>query len=212
MKKLPYQDSGHHTTTTKIHNYLCGDCGLLTGDKFGKIFEFNDGTEYHNYGMYECYLKGETSEYVNVNEGNGKFFGNVSTLNNEQIIDTMFRHIVNVAHLSIQKFSMKNSIHNNTNNHSNCIVISKMLADVCIVGFGGNHDDNEYYGSRGGKKIQVQDEIVQRLYSFLTLGYTDHKFVTNKLKTERSHVTIIKNSNELTPVVFEVNKWLSFQK
>ena len=140
-KKL--QDLGHRVTAIKVDNYLNVDCGLLAPDKFGEVFVFNDGTECHyDCGIYERYLNieltwqhhltlGKILEYVNVNERNGKFFGNVITLKNEQIIDTVCEWIWNVAHLPIKKVSMKN----NNNNIGE-------IADVCIVDFGGNVEDD----------------------------------------------------------------------
>ena len=105
-KKL--QDLGDRVTVTNIDNYSNADCGLLASDKFCEIFVCNSVNYYC--GRNERHLNieqqhltlylGKILKYANANERNGKSFGNVLTLKNEQIVNTISPWIWNVPHLT----------------------------------------------------------------------------------------------------------------
>ena len=108
-KKL--QDLGDHVTSINIDNYSNADSGVPASDKFCEIFVCNDthGVNYYC-GRNDSHLNieqqqltlhlGKILKYANANERNGKSFGNVITLKNEQIVNTMSQWIWNAAHLT----------------------------------------------------------------------------------------------------------------
>ena len=109
-KKL--QDLGDRVTATNVDNYSNADSGLLASDQFCEIFLCNDTHSVNYYcGRNKRHLNikqqhltlhlGKILKYAN--ERNGKSVGNVITLKNDQIVNTISQWIWNVAIVIIIK-------------------------------------------------------------------------------------------------------------
>ena len=128
------QDLGYRVTPINIDSYLNANCGSLVHNDAQNV----------NYdcGIHEHYLNielawqqhltsGKILKYVNVNTRNGKSFGIVITLQNEQIVDTISQWISNGIRDMIVESQPEESDHEITPNQLlNCLQIELSIARI----------------------------------------------------------------------------------